>query len=680
MSAVAALVAAGFALLALALLLALLGSGTGGTGGLRGAPYAACAAAAACLAGAGAVGLTGATGRFGGDLLAVGDPVLRMDRLSGLFLAGAGITGTALALVMLSWVRLPGAVGPGQASPRATATGFTLLLGAVATVLLADDAFVFLFGYELVTAAFYLLTLADHRRPGTLPASMLTAVFGKGGGALVLLGFLLLAGQAHSIELASWAGLPSSAARTGAYVLLVAGFGAKVGLVPVQVWMHHGYAAAPGPTRAAMSGLAMNVGLYGLWRLLAVLGAPPVGLATALLVLAGVTALLGIANAAVQTDIHRLIAYSSVENGGLILAGYGVALAGAAAGVGRLAALGLLAATLQTVTHSVAKSALFAGAATATTVYGDTRLDHLSGVGRRLPASGAAIGAGGLALAGLPPTVGFVSEWFLLEATMNQFRVHSLALHLALTVAGACLALTAGFAALVFLRLLGTTLLGAPAGAPSSRGEDLGPPGRAGLALLVLACLVPAALAPLLIRVLAAGLSPVVGRSLVQGALSSPWVLTSVFPGFSVLSPSWLWLTLPAGVLATLVAALVLSRGRFLRARTVPAWHSASPGVSGSDRFTSTAVATPTRHVLSNLLGTRAELADLDEVGPEDPHLAYQAQVVDVTEHYVYVPLERVGRRLLRTVKRLQSGRLDAYIAYMLVAFVAMLIVVVAEH
>jgi hydrogenase-4 component B len=162
------------------------------------------------------------------------------------------------------------------------------------------------------------------------------------------------------------------------------------------------------------------VGFYGLWRTLGLLGAPPGWLAGVLLVAAAVTAILGIAHAAVATQLPRVIAYSSVENTGLIVAGFGVALTGAATHDSRLVAAGLLAATLQVITHTVAKSVLMLTGARIELAMGTGDLDRLRGAGRRVPWSGTGFAVAALTLAGLPLTAGFVSEWFLLESLMQQ--------------------------------------------------------------------------------------------------------------------------------------------------------------------------------------------------------------------------------------------------------------------
>ena len=196
-------------------------------------------------------------------------------------------------------------------------------------VVVASDAFTFLFAWEALTVAFYVLTLATRANRDQPSAAWATVGVGAWGGASLLVGFLLLAGAAHSFAFAPWALVSSSGVHAAAYALIVFGFSTKVGLVPFQGWMPRGYPAAPGPARAAMAGLAVNAGFYGLWRFLALLGRPPSWLAVTVLVLGGITALVGITFAAVQSDLNRVIAYSSIENGGLIMVGYGMALAGA---------------------------------------------------------------------------------------------------------------------------------------------------------------------------------------------------------------------------------------------------------------------------------------------------------------------------------------------------------------
>ena len=203
---------------------------------------------------------------------------------------------------------------------------------------------------------------------------------------------------------------------------------------------------------------------------------------------------------------------------------------------------------------------------------------------------------------------------------------------------------------------------------------------------------------PLEIRVIAAGLSPVVPSSLTMGALKSPWILQPVFAGFSILSPSWLSLELPVMLLLVGLFAWAVSGGRLLRVRRVPAWRSATIGVEGTDSYTAFGYANPTRRVLAGVLHTRAEVQEimLTEDGrdegagapdPADPdggepgrvaHLRYASDVVEVVETYLYRPVLGLFLRVVMVAKRLQSGRLDAYLLYMLIALVAIIAVATA--
>ncbi len=659
-----------------------------------GISYLLGAAAAACFTVAGSGALAGQhVGLDVAGWLGSGTASLMIDRLSGLFLVICGTAGFAVSLAFAAW-----AVRPALDARRGLGASYALVLGAVATFLTSADAFTMLLAWELLTVGCYLLAGFDRRRDDRVGAALITLAFGKVSGAALLLGLLLLAARSGSLAIATFAHVPGGVLRSAAQTLLIAGFAVKVGLVPFQVWLPRSYAAAPGPARAIMGGVAVNVGFYGLWRTLALLGAPPAWLIGTLLVLAGLTALLGIAHAAVQPRLHRVIAYSSVENSGLILAGYGVALVGTATGDKQLAAVGLLAGTLQVVAHAAAKSLLFTASA-AITSDGDAGqagegpadlLDVLGGSARKRPWSGTGLAIGSLTLAGLPLTIGFVSEWFLLEALMQQFRVSALGYRLLLAVAGAAVALTSGFAGVTFVRLTGLVVLGqkgqdTPA-RQASGDWDYGWLGRAGIVLLSAGCLAVAALSPLIIRVLATGLRPVVAPAVSRGALKSPWVLQPVFSGFSVLSPSWLWIVMPSLALAVLAFTWLVAGRRMVRVRRVPAWQSATAGVNGQASYTASGYANPTKRILRAVLHTRSQVEPLtpgqgqdgqQDQGPRLSYsLSYSTDVIEVVEAYLYRPLVPVVAAIVRTARLLQSGRLASYLGYMLIALAGLLALV----
>ena len=641
-----------------------------------------------------------------GTTLGMGEASLRLDGLAGLFLTLTGGLSVALSACLVSW-----STPPKRISRRGMGAGFLLLLGAVTVVITAGDAFTFLFGWESLTIAFFALTSVQCRDRHGARTSWMTLGVGKLSGAALLFGFLLLAGRSGSLTFTSWTDIGPGALHSVAYALIVIGFGAKIGTLPFQVWIPNGYGSAPGPTRAAMAGLAVNVGFYGLWRFLGILGQPPVWLVASVLILGGISALVGIVFACVQSNLNRVIAYSSIENAGIILVGYGVALVGAASHKTSLIAIGLLAASLQVLAHALAKSSLFASAAFFEADYRTDTLEELRGIGHSHRTSGASFALGSLTLAGMPPTIGFVSEWFIFEALMQEFRIHNLALRLAMAVAGALVALTVGVAALTFIRLIGMVVLG------RSIRSDINDPhvhdgaviGRSALVVVASLCLGFAVLAPWVISFIARGLVPVVPDAVVKGALKSPWVIQPVYSNFSILSPTWLSIAMLVGFIGVAVVVLILSRGRVMRIRRVTPWLSATGGVSGQSSYSPFGYSNIVRHILSNILGTTRETLEVQnteeisldalsgkpwpagvnginlygESGQEEAriqvvatHIEVRSSVVEPIETYLYQPIFHVFRWVVSGAKKLQSGRLDAYVGYMLLTLVVVLSIV----
>lgn len=638
-------------------------------------------AGAIVLVVAGGLGLAGHRQLLALDVgIGAQQPALQVDQLSGLFLV---ISYSVAVPVLLAAASRPG-------GRRRLGAPIALVLLAVQIVLTADHLFVLLAGWELLGFAFYLLAGYDRHLAGRGRAATGAVVFSKMSGVALLLGGLLLAVPAHSLSIFDLGrGMGSAGASVG-YALLLLGFGVKVGVVPVQIWLPPAYAYAPGAARAVMAGVSVNVGFYGMWRMLQVLGAPPVLLACLVLVLGGVTAILGIIHATVHADLGHLIAWSSVENAGLISAGFGMAMVGSIAGSRLLMAAGLLAATAQVCAHALGKSLLFISASVVEDACGTMNLDRLRGIAGRLPASGAGLVVGSLTMAGLPLTAGFASEWFTLEVLMQQFRVHNLALQLSTATAGVLVALTIGVSGIAFVRLVALTAFGHPGSELRLGGlnADRALPYRIGVGLLIMGCLGAAMVAPLEVRLIAHGLSPIVG-SATSGALAGSWVLQPVFEKFSALSPTWLWLVIPGFVLAIGLGSVALSGRRLLRVRKVPPWSSGSPGVDRGVGYTSFGYPNPIRRVLAGLLLTKAELRreERELLGESAGHqsrvlgtaLGYRVDVVEIVERYLYQPLFLIFRMLVRQAKRLQSGRLDAYLAYMLIALVVVVIVAVSH-
>jgi hydrogenase-4 component B len=645
----------------------------------------------------------------------LGRPLVLADPLADGFLLLTMGLATLTLLAAARWAASARGEG-GRMAPVAA----PVLVLAIAGVVLAGNGFAFVLCWELVSVTILLLAASrrsEHAAGQTFAASLATRASGIG----VLIGVVALAASAHSLVIASWAGVPHGALRDFAWVMLAIGFGAKMGIPPFEAWAPAAYPEVPGPLRALVAGVAFTVGPYGFLRMMAVIGAPPIGLVVLMLLVGGTGAILGVAFAATENRMSALLAWSSVENAGVILVALGLAGAGLAAHSTIVATAGTLAAMLATIAHAVAKT----GAFSALGVLGRTRsgmLDEMAGAWHEAPVATSTLLVASLSLAGLPPTAGFVAEWFVLEALMQQFRFHGLVLEVPIVLAAAATALTVGLAALVFVRVAAVGLRRrAPHQATQPAGERggivygastwlvaLGRIGNGGLAIAVLAI---AVLAPLEVSLLAHVLAPVVPPAAVLAARSGPWVLEPAAPGFSVLSPSWLAIVGPVLVLLVGLFTWVLSRGTLLRPRRVPRWTSAStlaplgeaasdwpPGVASKGQLTGPsgyrafAFANPLRHVLAVLLRAEPSLEPgLAEHAAHDTTEPSGTSMTPAPYHYTHevrepivtlglVPAAHGLQAIARMTKRLQSGRLGAYLAYMLIALVALLAMVRALH
>jgi len=613
-------------------------------------------------------GWTHATLEFG-SWLGFGPAALRIDRLAGIFLALTGVSATAVSLAYIEHPprRLPAAL-------------HGLLLLGMAGVIGADQAFLFLLSWELLTLTLYLLASADRDKPGTLFAGYFTGAMNKLGGGALLAAFGLLYAQTGSFEFSAWAHLSptiGASVRGIAFVLLLIGFGTKVGMTPFQGWLPVGHAAAPGAASATLSGIAINAGFYGLWRLVfETLQPAAIWWGDVVLVIGGLSALVGILYAIGQDDIKRFLGFSTIEHSGIALIGFGVALVGSAAGKPLLAAAGLLAATLHVIAHAISKTLAFLGADRVARGAGTRELGPLGGLGRLLPKTAAGFGLATLTLAAVPPFAGFVSEWLTFEALLQAFRLPGTATRLLMALAAALLALTAGLALLAFAKLYGTVFLGRARSATEGVGEprDFG----SGLILLSIVALGLGAVAPWEIQWVGRGLTDLLGFDLANGAISHPLVLGPVYKEFSVLAPTWLAIVLPAYAVVTAAIVWVALRPPVRRA---PVWVSGTAVEAARVQYTPAGYSNPIRFVLRGLYGFRRTLrTEPGERAGDAGRPVLETQLTPLFERHLYGRVAAGALWLSTQARRLQSGNLGTYLLYMLGVLIVALALIPALH
>lgn len=631
-----------------------------------GAPRGAAALCALGCAGLVAVGVAAVLGtqptlQLGG-WIGFGQSALRADGLAGIFLGLTGLTGAATSL---AYLELP---------PGRWLTGLhAVLVAAVAIAIGADNGFLFLLAWEILTVVIFLLASADRDRPGALLAGYLTAGLTKVGGAALLAALALLYAKTGSFSLAVWAHAHLGGGTAGVlFALFLVAFGTKVGVLPLQGALPAGYGAAPRLGAASLS-VALCAGYYGLWRFVfAIAGPLPAWCGDALLVVGPITAAAGILYAITEDDLRRFLGFSTVEHAGIVLMGLGVALLGQAAGDERLAAAGLLAATLHACAHGIAKTLALIVVDRVDLATGERDLDPLGGLAGPLPVSGAGFAVACLTLAAIPPLGGFVSEWFTFEALLQGFRMPTLLSQLLCALAAAMLALTAGLGLLAFAKLFGFAFLGRARSAFAGLRE----PSRLALGVVPLGIvgLLLGAAAPWEIHLLGGGLEAVLGLDPAATAIKHPLTLGPVFPDFSVLAPTWLAIVLPA--FAAFAAAIALAARR-QGARRAPVWVTGSAADPVAVQYRPSAYSNPIRVVLRGYLGYRSELVE----GPTDgrgPTFELRTRVVLAIEQLLYRPLGRGALALAAGVRRFQSGRLSSYILYMLAVLIVILALIPA--
>ena len=665
MSALGVLLALGSAgLLAAALLAALLR----GVGRAQMATAWTGGASALALAVGGGIATFGTEAHwewFGGFGLGTGG--FTADRLSGLFL----LISCGVAAPLL----LAGTSGSSRRAARVPAAMRPLLVLAVVGVFLADNVFVFLMLWEVSALVIFALVAARYQDEEASRAADLTITLAKLGGAAVLAAFLLLAAKGGSFsfsELASTGPGLDPALRGVCFALFFVGFGFKAAIIPVQTWLPRAYGESTAESAGLLAAVALNLAFYGMLRTwFGLLGQPEVWWAVVALLAGSITALLGILGGIVQTRLREFVAYSSIENSGIIVTALGVALMGSAQHQSGLLGLGLVAATFQITAHSVAKAGLFTAAASVERSTGTDDMERLGGLYRALPL--AALGAlfGAAALSALPPFSGFASEWMTFEGLMQGFRVGGTGSHLAMALAGALLALTAGLTALAFVRAIGITFLGLPREERVAQRD----PGLRSVALAVLGIgsLALGVAAPWVVEVLERGTAGIGGATAFGRIAEQGWLIEPGYPAFASISPTVLAILLASFGLGFWVLRALL-RARAL-GREVPVWASATELVPAREQYSAFGYANMSRVIFNVIYRIRPKV-EIEGDKRFPTRITLERDTPRVFEAgWLYRPITRAFLWTADRAKNIQAGYLGLYLLYLLLALIVVLLV-----
>ena len=587
--------------------------------------------------------------------------ILRLDPTAGFFI---GVLGAVAILVAIY------ALGPRSRDERRT--GRTASASACAILFAsflacsADDVLLFIFAWELLALAFYWAIAYSGTDESAPQSAYFTIVVTHVAGACIVAALLFLAHAAGGFEVGAVvvAGHTLGAPAAGlVLVLLLVGFGAKFGMLPMQAWLPYGYSSAPSVVAALMAGGALNAGFYGVTRFIVGFPNPPAWFAIAVICIGAVTAFFGIAWACAQRDVRRLAAFSSVENGGIILTALGVAIAGGILHNPMLVGFGIATAFVLIAAHAVAKTTLFLATASIADACTTTSFERLGGLSRAMPVVTVAMLIAGMSLAALPPLAGFVGEWLVLEALMQAFRTGNVAFEVAFALSGATIGVAAGVAVVAFTKLIGIGMLGAARSPEATRAAHAPKSSwrSASLSLGSLAIVGVGVLAVPLLHAIGPSIDGIAGARASEAMIGTFPLIQPTFAGFSSIAPSNLGVML---VGFTAFFWLVARCFRRTPGRSTPAWTSGEPYRAWT-QYTGTGYANPTRVILDAGMRTTRDV--------ETEEGSYSSDIRPFFDLPFYRAFAAPFLKLAGLVRGTQSGVIAAYLSYILVFTIVLL-------
>ncbi|MFF0267581.1 proton-conducting transporter membrane subunit [Kribbella sp. NPDC004536] len=646
-------------------------AGPGALGAALLAPRALISGVSTALAGGlgavvGAAALSGTTyDAHVRQLLPLSEAAIHVDPLSGVFCALIGGVAVVAGLY---------AIGYADHASRTEHALLPLFVAAMILVPAAANVTTFLVLWELMALTSLALVLAEHRlRPAVREAGVWYGAMTHAGLIAILLGLVLFASKAgsESFDALRTAHL-SAATRSVVFVLILIGFGSKAGLVPLHVWLPRAHPEAPSHVSALMSAAMVTLGLYGLLRVgFDLLGGGRRWWWLLVLSLGALSAVYGVLQASVATDLKRLLGYSTTENLGLIMLAVGAGGMFATAGNRTLASLLVAAGVLHALNHAAFKTLLFLGAGSVLRSTGTRDLDALGGLASRMPVTTALFGVGALAAAALPPGNGFVSEWLLVQGLIHGLPGADTVVAVAMPLAVGVVALTAGLGVATFVKAFGVGFLARPRSAQAADARESPAVIKAAMVLVAGACAVlaiaPAALGPALTSVLGA-LPTVRGADPFRGGVTLR--LNGIEGRMSPL------LILAGLLVAALLVVAVIRRG--LPRRQSLVWGCGGTRLDPRMEYTATSFAEPLTRVFDDVLRPESDVDVTHHAESEYliESVKYRQRVGDRLEDLLYPPVLAGGMRVGRVLSRLQNGSVHRYLALGLLGLIAVLVMV----
>ncbi|MCB1966436.1 MAG: hydrogenase 4 subunit B [Candidatus Accumulibacter sp.] len=589
----------------------------------------------------------------------------RLDSLSAFFLMIIGGVAAGVSAFAAGYFRKGEGTPPGL-----LALEYHIFLASMTLVVLADDAYAFMVMWETMALSSFFLVTANHRIVEIQRAGYLYLLIAHVGALGILLCFGILQADTGDYTFANMRSQEILPARASiAFLLALFGFGAKAGIVPLHVWLPEAHPAAPSPVSALMSAVMLKTAVYGVLRVVFdLLGTQLWWWSLVLLAVGLSTALFGVVFAAVQVDMKRLLAYSSIENIGLLFTGVGLAVLFSTHGMHLMAALALTAVLYHAASHAFFKGLLFVGTGAVLHATLERNLGKLGGLIRYMPWVAWAMLIGVLASAGLPPFGGFVSEWLLLQSFLFSPDLPSSFLNMLIPVVAALIALVAALAGYTMVKFFGVIFLGQPREEKLAQAHDAGRWERVGMAWLVAGCIALGLFPVQFIALIDPVTQLLVGSGLARTVSGSGWLLAPVAIERASYGPAIFLLGVAASFALAFLLVRIFYHGRVRRSAP---WDCGFPWQNARMQDTAEGFGQPIRQIFEPFFRWERELPTAFDAEPR-----YRVSVTDHFWHWLYLPLATVVERLARLIGLLQQGRIAVYLLYSFVTLITVLVVV----
>jgi len=590
---------------------------------------------------------------------------LRLDNLAAVFVLLLGFASAGISIFAAGYFRKGEGTAPGLMCLQ-----YHFFLASMLLVLLADDAYAFMVAWEGMALSSFFLVTTDHRHAEIRRAGYLYLLIAHVGAIAILLSFGVMTSGSGDYTFAGMRAQQLSPFwGSAAFLLALAGFGAKAGLLPVHVWLPEAHPAAPSPVSAMMSGVMLKTAIYGLLRVsFDLVGEPLWWWGVVAMTIGLMTAVFGVLYSTVQSDMKRLLAYSSIENIGLLVVGIGLTLIFHAYRMEALAALAMTAVLYHCLAHAGFKSLLFLCTGSVLHATRERSLGKLGGLIHRMPWVAWLALAGVIASAGLPPLSGFVSEWLLLQAFLFSPGLPHPWLNMVVPVAAAVVALVAALAGFAMVKFYGIIFLGQMREPALKEAHDAGPWERVGLVWLALITLALGIFPATVISWIDAATRQLLGTGLADKVREHGWwMLAPISPERASYAPLIFLATIVAAVLLGKELVHRLYHGRL---RRTPAWDCGYVFQGPRAQDTAEGFSQPIRRIFEPMFRMERHFPTIRDTQPY-----YSVKVEDHFWHWLYLPLARLVTGVSTLITGLQGGRIAIYLLYSFLTLIVLLLV-----